>query len=124
MALGEFEQLLLFALARLGDEAHGSTIRRELERRAGRVVSPGAVYTALDRLESRGLVVSWLGGGTPERGGRRRRFYRLEPEGARELHSAYASLQRMAEGIAERLPSLRDGPSGAPAGPAARRRSG
>ena len=66
--LGEFEQLLLFALLRLDEPAYGVTIRREIERRTGRKPSPGAVYTALERLERRGLVTSWLG--SSRRGGR------------------------------------------------------
>ena len=59
--LGEFEQLLLFALMQLDDDAYGARIRESIEARTGRTVSPGAVYTALDRLESRGLVSSVLG---------------------------------------------------------------
>ena len=76
--LGEFEQLLLFALVRLGDDAYGVAIRQEVERRTGRMISAGAVYTALDRLEGRGFVSSRVGDPTPQRGGRRKRHYRLE----------------------------------------------
>ena len=59
--LGEFEQLLLFAVVHLGDDAYGTKIRSAIEAKAGRTVSPGAIYTALDRLETRGLVSSTLG---------------------------------------------------------------
>ena len=76
--LGEFEQLLLFALLDLEDQAHGVAIRRAIEDKTGRVVSPGAIYTALERLVGRGFVASEIGDTTPERGGRRRKFYRLE----------------------------------------------
>jgi DNA-binding PadR family transcriptional regulator len=93
--LGEFEQLLLLALMP-GDEAYGVEIRRAIEERTGRTVSPGAVYTALDRLERRGLVVSRLADPTPERGGKRKRYYRLEAAGERLLRESQRALARMA----------------------------
>lgn len=101
--LGEFEQLLLFALVHLGGEAHGRPIRELVLRRTGREVSPGALYTALDRLESQGLVISRLGDSTPSRGGRRRRVYRLLPEGRAALADAWSSVRAMAEGVGDRL---------------------
>ena len=104
--LGEFEQLLLLALLRLGDEAYGVRIRQAIERGAGRPVSAGAVYTALDRLERQGLVSSRLGDPTPERGGKRKRYYRLEADGASALKQAQAALARMAKGLAPKLESL------------------
>ncbi|MDP2470607.1 MAG: helix-turn-helix transcriptional regulator [Candidatus Palauibacterales bacterium] len=104
--LGEFEQMLLFAVLRLGDDAYGVTIRREIERRTGRRPSPGAIYTTLERLEQRGMVGSRVGGATPVRGGRRKRFYHLEPAGARALAMAYERLQRMAAGVLPRLQDL------------------
>lgn len=97
--LGEFEQLVLFALARLGDAAYGVAIRRDIEAETGRRVSSGAVYTTLDRLRTRGLVSSWWGEPTAERGGRRKRFYRLEPDGHRTLARTYEALQRMSTGF-------------------------
>lgn len=100
---GEFEQLLLFALLHLGDDAHGRTIRELILERTGREVSPGAIYTALDRLEGRGHVSSWLGGSTPRRGGRRRRHYRLEPAGRAALAEAWHALRSMADDVEERL---------------------
>jgi len=72
--LGEFEQVVLLALVRLGDGAYGLRIRREIETRTSREVSIGAVYATLDRLESQGLVLSSLGDPTPERGGRPSEF--------------------------------------------------
>jgi PadR family transcriptional regulator PadR len=106
MPLGEFEQIVLFALARMKGESHGVAILDEIEARAGRHVSPGALYTVLDRLETKGMVESWIGTSSPERGGRRRKVYRLLPEGARELRSSYESLRRMASGIGPELDKL------------------
>jgi PadR family transcriptional regulator, regulatory protein PadR len=101
--LGEFEQLLLLALIQLEDDAYGARIRMLIEERAGRTVSPGAIYTALDRLEQRGLVASRLGDPTPQRGGKRKRFYWLQPEGAELLRRSHAALARMAHGLEPRL---------------------
>ena len=104
--LGEFEQLLMFALLELETDAHGVTLRRAIADRTGRQVSPGAVYTAMERLESRGFVVSRVGDATPARGGRRRKYYDLEPEGAEALQRSYETLTRMADGLESRLSSL------------------
>ncbi|HUL72760.1 MAG TPA: PadR family transcriptional regulator [Vicinamibacterales bacterium] len=96
---GEFEQLLLYAVLHLQDAAPGAcgpTIRRTIETRTGRVTSPGAIYTALDRLERRGFVRSELGGPTPERGGKRKRFYHLRPAGEAALRASELALERMA----------------------------
>ncbi len=105
--LGEFEQLILMALVRLGDDAHGAAIRAEIESRTGRAISPGALYTALDRLETRGCVSSCFGAPTPERGGKRKRLYALRPAGERELARVYESLRLMASGIATRLRTMK-----------------
>jgi len=104
--LGEFEQLLLFALLRLGDEAYGVTIRQEIEARTARPVPVGQVYTVLQRLEDRGLVISRQGEPTAERGGRRKRYYRLEPAGARALRTSYANLREMSSGLGAKLARL------------------
>jgi len=101
--VGEFEQLILFAMVRLGADAYGVTIRQEIEARAGRAVAPGALYTALDRLEKRGFVTSRLGEPTPQRGGKRKRLYTLQPAGERALARVYESLRLMASGVASRL---------------------
>jgi PadR family transcriptional regulator PadR len=105
-ALGEFEQLILLAVLRLGDDAYGMTIRRAVEQGTGRDVAAGAVYTTLGRLESRGLVSSRPGETVPERTGQRRRYYRLEPEGAAELYRAYSDVRRMARGLVPELADL------------------
>lgn len=99
--LGEFEQLLLLALLQLEeDQCYGVRIRAAIEARTGRAVSPGAIYTALDRLEQRGLVSSRLGDPTPQRGGRRKRFYRIEAAGVSLLRASQDALARMARGVA------------------------
>lgn len=105
-ALGEFEQLILFALVELGDEAYGAAVGRAIEERTGRDVSAGAVYTALDRLESRGLITSRVGEATPERGGRRKKFYELEPAGARKLHRSVEVIRAMSEGLMATLENM------------------
>jgi DNA-binding PadR family transcriptional regulator len=101
--LGELEQLLLLALLRAGDDAYGGAIRQLIRERTGRMLSPGAVYTALDRLERRGLVVSRLGDPTPERGGKRKRLYQLRPAGAAALRKMQSAIARMASGLEPRL---------------------
>ena len=101
--LGEFEQLLLFALLRIGEDAYGLTLRREIETRTCRVVSAGAVYTAMERLEARGFVSSVIGEPTPQRGGKRKKHYRLEQAGARALTRSYDSLHEMARGVLPKL---------------------
>ena len=87
--IGAFEQQILFALMHLGLDAYGLTIREEIEGRTGRPISAGALYTALDRLEKRGMVSSRLGDPTPQRGGKRKRLYTVEPPGERALTQAY-----------------------------------
>lgn len=108
-SLGDFEQLLLFAILHREEDAYGVAIRKEVEERAGRSVSAGAVYTGLERLESKGLVSSRVGDTTPSRGGRRRKYYRLEPEGAVALQRSYREIQNMADGVVDRLALLARG---------------
>jgi PadR family transcriptional regulator, regulatory protein PadR len=103
--LGEFEQITLLALLRLEPDAYGASIQREIETRSGRTVLLGSVYTTLDRLERKGLVRSWIGDPTPERGGRRKKFYRLEPAGAEAVASALRVVRRLADGVERRLAS-------------------
>lgn len=97
--LGEFEQLVLLALVRLGEGAYGLSVRKEIAERAGREVAIGAVYATLDRLEQKGLVVSELGEPTAERGGRAKRHFRLTGEGAKALKHAQRTMARMLEGL-------------------------
>jgi PadR family transcriptional regulator, regulatory protein PadR len=98
---GEFEQTLLYAVLHLQDQgdggACGPTIRKIIQDWTRRSISPGAIYTALARLEERGLVSSELGEPTPERGGKRKRHYRMRAAGTAALRSAEANLARMAK---------------------------
>lgn len=109
MALGELEQVVLLALLRLDGEAHGAGIATEIEERAGRHVAPGALYTVLERLQAKGYVEAWIGDSTPDRGGRRRKVYRLLPEGARELRAWYDGIRGLAEGVVARMDALAEG---------------
>jgi PadR family transcriptional regulator PadR len=104
--LGEFEQLTLIALVRLGPDAYGATIRREIESRTARRLSISAVYTTLERLEQKGLVRSWIGEPTAQRGGRRRKHFELLPQGARALKFAYEAFTGMTAGVEHRLKTL------------------
>ncbi len=106
MRLGDLEQVALLALVRIPDEAHGAALAREIEERTGRRVSPGALYTVMDRLQTKGFVEGRIGDSTPERGGRRRKVYRLTPLGARELRSWYRGIQEIASGVMPRLDEL------------------
>lgn len=97
--LGEFEQLVLLALVRLGPDAYGATIRRDIESRTGRELAISAVYVTLDRLETKGLVRSRVGEPTPQRGGRRRKHVTLLPAGRRAIAQACRAFQLMTEGL-------------------------
>ena len=105
-ALGEFEALILFALVRLEDRAYGATIHKEIEDRTGRSVAIGAVYTGLARLQRNGYVTARLGEPTAARGGRRKKFYRLEPDGAVALTRSVEIHRRMIEGMEQKLAAL------------------
>jgi PadR family transcriptional regulator, regulatory protein PadR len=101
--LGDFEQLVLFGVLRLEDDAYGAAIRQEIHRRSGRDVSINAVYTTLDRLERKGLLRSWVGEPTAQRGGRRRKCYTLRPAGTAALRLAYQTVTSMAVGLERQL---------------------
>jgi PadR family transcriptional regulator PadR len=108
-SLGEFEQSILFALVQLEDDAYGASIGRTIERRTGRLVSAGAIYTALDRLEARGLVESRVGDPTGKRGGRRRKHYELTAAGAMSLSDTVERMRAMSEGLIPKLEALTGG---------------
>jgi PadR family transcriptional regulator PadR len=97
--LGEFETIVLLALIRLGEKAYGVPVRREIEKRAGRTVTVGALYRTLDRLEAKSYVSSWFGDPSPERGGRSKRYFRVEPLGLESLRQAERQIAAMWEGI-------------------------
>lgn len=95
--IGEFEELVLISIQRLGDNAYGVPIRRHLEE-AGRDVSIGALYVTLERLQEKGLVTSKAGGATAERGGRTKRYYQLTGEAVASLEEAEAIRMRVRTG--------------------------
>jgi PadR family transcriptional regulator, regulatory protein PadR len=101
--VGEFEQLVLLSILRLGSEAYGVTIGRELEERAGRTVARGALYTTLDRLEDKGLVRWKLATGSDSRGRVPRRSYAVTPRGVTAVKAAQHTLQRMWNGLEDVL---------------------
>ena len=103
--LGEFELMVLLAVIRLGEDAYGVPISREIEQRSGREAALGSVYATLERLAEKGLVLSRLGERTPERGGRAKRFFRVTAQGVREVREA----QRALTALWHRLPQLEGG---------------
>jgi PadR family transcriptional regulator, regulatory protein PadR len=97
--LGEFEQIVLLAIVRLGDEAYGVPIKQDIEQRTGRALTVGALYRTLDRLEEKGYVASAFSDPTPERGGRSKRYFRIKPLGLRTLRASREALAAMWEGL-------------------------
>lgn len=104
--LGEFEVVVLMATLHLGDDAYGSAIRDEIERRSGRAVSRGSVYITLDRLEDKGLLASKFGGSTPSRGGRPKRLFRVSAAGLKAVRHSLSLLARMHKGLEPLLGDL------------------
>src|SRR5262245_48695420 len=104
--LGEFELLVLLAVLRLGDAAYGVTIADELGRETSRELTAGAIYKTLGRLQQKGYVSVRIGDPTPQRGGRRKKFYRIEPLGSRALKQAFADLRRLTRGLGRTLEAL------------------
>jgi len=84
--IGEFEELVLLTIASYGDEAYGVIIKEDIEKRANRSISIGALHSTITRLEEKGYIKSWLGEPTEERGGRRKRFFELTQSGKAGLH--------------------------------------
>jgi PadR family transcriptional regulator, regulatory protein PadR len=97
--MGEFEQLVLLAILHGDNDSYGMEVREEIERRTGREVSYGAVYTTLDRLEQKGYVAHRMGEATPVRGGRARKYFRVLPEGRAALRATQEALRVMWEGV-------------------------
>jgi PadR family transcriptional regulator len=97
--LGEFEYLLLTAAARLGEEAYGVTIRQHVENATSRRCSIGALYTTLDRLEAKGLIKTWMGDPTPQRGGRPKRMVRVTASGLTAASDFYSAILRVSRGV-------------------------
>jgi len=84
--IGEFEELVLLTIASLGDQAYGVAIKEDIEKRSARRISIGALHSTITRLEEKGLIESWLGDPTQERGGRRKRFFEITQQGKVSLH--------------------------------------
>ena len=104
--IGEFEQLVLLALVRLGNGAYGASIRREIQDRTRREVAIGTLYMTLARLEHKKMVVGYVGLPSRERGGRRRKHYLLNDLGQRALGRAYRALMAMSAGMHTQLETL------------------
>jgi len=104
--LGEFEQLILFAVVKLGGNAYGGAIRETIEDRTGRVVSSGAINTTLGRLAERKLVQSTVGEPTAGRAGRPRKYYTVTPAGARALHDSYSRIQAIAGDLVPQVAAI------------------
>jgi PadR family transcriptional regulator len=98
--LGEFEYLLLTAAARLAGDAYGAAIRQQIETVTERKCSIGALYTTIDRLEKKGLLKTWMGEASPQRGGRAKRMVRVTPQGMTAAKEFYDSVMRASRGAA------------------------
>ena len=105
--LGEFEQIVLLAILRLGENSYGVPIRHEIESRTGRALTVGALYSTLERLEGKGYVTSHYGDPTPERGGRSRRYFKVKPLGLRVLRETREELEAMWEGLESQVSHAR-----------------
>ena len=99
--LTDFELMILLAILRLGDQAYGVPIAREIETTGRRNVILGAVYTALERLERNGLASSRMGNPSPERGGRAKRFFDVTPQGLKAVRDTQRSLVALWKGVAQ-----------------------
>jgi PadR family transcriptional regulator, regulatory protein PadR len=105
--IGEFEYLILTAATRLGEDAYGVAIRQAIEDATGRPCSIGALYTTLDRLEGKGLIKTWMGDPTPQRGGRPKRMVRVTARGIEAATAFYNAVMRVSRGVsweANRVP--------------------
>jgi len=97
--LGEFELMVLLALIRLGEDAYGVPIGREIEQQTGREAALGSVYAALERLEEKGLVTSRLGDPTAARGGRAKRYFQVTTQGLRQVRETQRALVSLWKGL-------------------------
>jgi len=104
--LSDFELIAMLVLLRLGEDAYGVPIAREMEEQTKREVKLGSVYAALERLEEKGFVASELGQPTQERGGRAKRYFHITQQGMREVRETRRTLIRLWQGI----PELKRGP--------------
>ena len=102
-SLGEFEQVVLLAVLRLGDAAYAVSVRDEILDCTGRDVSRGSIYITLDRLETKGYLRSYLADPTPERGGRAKRYYALRPRAVEALKDSRRALVALWKGLDAKL---------------------
>ena len=100
--LGEFEHIVLLTVLRLGEGAYGAVIRAEIERVTDRLAAIGAVHATLVRLERKGLVSSWIGEPTEERGGKAKRHFKIESAGVAALKDARKTVERLRAGLSLR----------------------
>jgi DNA-binding PadR family transcriptional regulator len=103
MAIGELEQLMLLAILQLGDDAYGVTIAGVLREKAGRKLAMATVYTTLERLEAKGFLTSSLGEPTAERGGKRKRYFRVNAAGERAVRESLTALHALTAGLGWRF---------------------
>jgi PadR family transcriptional regulator len=93
--LGEFEYIVITAASALGDQAYGAAIREHIQATTRRTCSIGALYSTIDRLEAKGLIKTWLGESTSERGGRAKRMVRITPVGIQTAKEFYEAMMRI-----------------------------
>lgn len=103
--LGEFEEIVLLAVLRLRDNAYGVKLRQLIQEETGRQTSIGSVYTTLERLEQKGYVSSQQGESTPERGGRAKRYFKIEGAGVTALNETRIMRAKMWDGVTS-LPDI------------------
>lgn len=102
LQIGEFEELVLLIVAIVGDAAYGVNVMHEIAAQTGRKINISAVHTALDRLEKKGFLKSFLGGATSERGGRRKRFFEITPLGVKAIEQ----VRSMRNALFAQIPSI------------------
>lgn len=101
--LGDLERTMLLALLQCGGTAYGLQVQEQIENATERTISPGALYTGLTRLQRKGYVSSWRGEPTAQRGGRRKRFFQIEPAGERALEQSLHELRMLTSGLEPRF---------------------
>jgi PadR family transcriptional regulator, regulatory protein PadR len=99
IVIGEFEYLILSAASRLGEKAYGAAIRDAIAEATGRNCSIGALYTTLDRLESKEFIKTWMGDPTPQRGGRSKRLVKVTARGVHAARDFYVAVMRVSQGV-------------------------
>ena len=104
--LGEFEEVVLLTLLRLGNGTWGAAIRRDIQERTKRDLPVSVVYVTLQRLEQKGMVRSYIGVPTAERGGRRRRHYLIDTPGEQALGRAFRAFRTLTNGLEKQLEAL------------------